>query len=81
LLVASRLITAWEIGEAAAATKPRPLGKFGSAVVQRIRIEPVRTRPILPRITAAELERCPNCECSPHRCGCDDYLDKQEVFS
>lgn len=25
--------------------------------------------------TAAELERCDWCQCSRHRCGCDDYLN------
>jgi hypothetical protein len=34
-----------------------------------------------PRITAAELERCEYCRCSRRACGCDDYLDKQEMFS
>ena len=36
-----RALTAWDISESASA---KPLGKFGSASVRRVVIEPVRTR-------------------------------------
>lgn len=61
-----RPITAWDIGEAAAAAKAVPLGKWGAASIRRM--------------SDAELERCDWYGCSRRACGCDDYLDRQEVF-